>query len=376
MTIQVGIMGGGQLGRMLAEAGGGLDMEFHFLDPATEISARGLGKHLCAPYEDIDALDQFIAGLDVITYEFENVPIESVRWLAERVPVHPSPNALREAQDRLFEKSFFRYHDIPSPEFSSFFFKDEYDEALARVGLPAVLKTRRFGYDGKGQRIVHTPAQAAAAFKELHGLPLFLEGFVPFEREVSIIAVRSRTGECRFYPLVENHHRGGILRVSFAPAPGITRELQEEAELYASKVLNHLEYVGILAIEFFVKDGHLLANEMAPRVHNSGHWTIEGAATSQFENHLRAVAGLPLGSTAALGHSAMINIIGAFPDLENVLPIYGVHFHDYGKVPRPGRKLAHLTVRSSSPEERADQLRDIERANPDVFRATDFVRPR
>lgn len=347
----IGIMGAGQLGMMLAQAGHKLGMTFRFLDPATEIAARGLGEHVCAAYEDIDALEEFSRGLKAITYEFENVPLESVRWLAQRVPLHPQPEALKEAQDRLFEKNFFHGVGIPVPKFSSFFFRDEYDEAIGRIGLPAVLKTRRFGYDGKGQRVIRTAAEANTAFRELNGMPLFLEGFVPFDRELSIIAVRSLEGECRFYPLVENHHREGILRLSIAPAPNLTEQLQKEAEGHARRVMDKLNYVGVLAIEFFIRDGMLFANEMAPRVHNSGHWTIEGAETSQFENHLRAVTGMPLGSTAAKGHSAMVNIIGEFPDLAAVRTMPGVAVHDYGKKPRAGRKLGHVTLTASTMQE-------------------------
>ena len=340
----VGVLGAGQLGMMLAQAGEKLGMKFRFLDPATEIAARGLGEHVCAAYEDIDALEEFSRGLTAITYEFENVPLESVRWLSQRVPVHPQPEALKEAQDRLFEKTFFHAASIPIPDFSAFFFRDEFDEAVARIGLPAVLKTRRFGYDGKGQRVVRTPAEAAAAFRELNGMPLFLEQFIAFDRELSIIAVRALDGDCRFYPLVENHHEGGILRLSVAPAPNLTDQLQKEAEDYARRVMEKLEYVGVLAIEFFVRDGVLFANEMAPRVHNSGHWTIEGAETSQFENHLRAITGMELGTTAAKGHSMMHNIIGEFPDLSAIEKELGVYIHDYGKKPRAGRKLGHVTI--------------------------------
>ncbi|MEO8376666.1 MAG: 5-(carboxyamino)imidazole ribonucleotide synthase [Candidatus Sumerlaeota bacterium] len=344
----IGIMGAGQLGMMLAQAGTRLGMSFRFLDPATEIAARGLGEHICAAYEDIDALEEFARGLTAITYEFENVPLESVRWLSQRVPVHPQPEALKEAQDRLFEKTFFHSVGIPVPDFSAFFFRDEYDDAVRKIGLPAVLKTRRFGYDGKGQRVVRTLDEAGRAFKELNGMPLFLEGFVPFDRELSIIAVRSLEGECRFYPLVENHHRDGILRLSIAPAPNLTEQLQKEAEDYVRRVMEKLNYVGVLAIEFFVREGALSANEMAPRVHNSGHWTIEGAETSQFENHLRAITGMPLGSTAAKGHSEMINIIGEFPDLTEARKKEGVSIHDYGKKPRAGRKLGHVTINGES----------------------------
>lgn len=342
--LKIGILGAGQLGRMLAQAGEKLGIECRFLDPATEISARGFGEHHCAAFEDVDALDEFRDGLDAVTYEFENVPVESVRWLAQRLPVFPPPEALRVAQDRLFEKTFLRDHGVPLPSFAHFFFRDEYDEAVRAIGLPAVLKTRRFGYDGKGQRVLRTAEDADRAFKELHGLPLFLEGFVAFDRELSILAVRGNDGACAFYPLVENHHREGILRLSLAPAEGTLGALQRQAERHARNMLEKLNYVGVLAIEFFEKDGVLYANEMAPRVHNSGHGTIEGNVTSQFENHLRAVAGMPLGDTSANGAGAMVNLIGEVPPLDLLETIPGLAIHLYGKSPRKGRKLGHLTL--------------------------------
>ncbi len=342
--MKIGVFGAGQLGRMLAQAGERLGMEFRFLDPATEISARGLGEHLCAAYEDVDALEQFVRGLDVVTYEFENVPCEPVRWVAERVPVHPAPEALRLAQDRLFEKNFFQKHGIPVPPYGAVFFKDEYRELLQTIGFPLVVKTRRYGYDGKGQRTVRNQEEAERAWKDLHGLPLLLEGHVPFERELSLLAVRGQGGECRFYPLVENHHRDGILRLSRAPAADVPAVLQSRAEEYARRLLEEVQYVGVLAIEFFQHGEELLANEMAPRVHNSGHWTIEGAETSQFENHLRAITGMELGSTAPKGTSAMVNLIGIKPDGRSSDGLPPAHWHDYGKSPRPGRKLGHVTL--------------------------------
>lgn len=358
--MKVGILGAGQLGRMLAEAGRPLGMEFRFLDPAGEISARGLGDHICAAFEDVDALDEFHQGLDVITYEFENVPVESVRWLAERVPVHPSPEALRVAQDRLFEKRHFRDLGVAVPPFSDFFFRDEFNEALRRIGIPAVLKTRRFGYDGKGQRVIRTEADIEGAWKDLFGIPLFIEGFVPFDREVSLLAVRGRTGEFRCWPLVENHHREGILRLSIAPAPSIPEAVQRRAESHARRVMESLNYVGVLAIEFFLCGNELLANEMAPRVHNSGHWSIEGSETSQFENHLRAVAGMPLGPTGMKGVSAMVNLIGDVPPL--VPGWRHAYYHDYGKKPRAGRKLAHLTFVEDSLADLRGRLAELEAA--------------
>lgn len=362
---RVGVLGAGQLGRMLAEAGRPLGMEFRFLDPAGEVSARGLGEHLCAAYEDIEALEQFVRGLDAITYEFENVRMESVKWLAQRVYTAPSADALRTAGDRLYEKTFFLECGIPSPAYGAVFFRDEYDEALRRIGYPAVMKTRRFGYDGKGQRVIRDAAGAETAWKDLNGIPLFLEGFVPFDREVSLVAVRARSGEVRCYPLVENHHREGILRLTIAPAPGVSQELQQLAEGYAARVMERLNYVGVLAIEFFQTGRQLLANEMAPRVHNSGHWSIEGAETSQFENHLRAVTGMELGATTPRGHSAMINVIGDWPTGDAAKVLSTAYRHDYGKTPRGGRKIGHYTLVAQTAGELMDRLAVIAESFPE-----------
>jgi 5-(carboxyamino)imidazole ribonucleotide synthase len=269
------------------------------------------------------------------------------------------------AQDRLIEKNFFRSHGIPTPPFAPVDSRAQLEQAVEQTGLPAILKTRRFGYDGKGQYLLREQAEIDAAWDALGGggLPLILEGFVPFLRELSILAVRGRSGETAFYPLVENHHHEGILRLSRGPAPRLSDELQAKAESYATLVLDALGYVGVLAIELFEAEGELIANEMAPRVHNSGHWTIEGAETSQFENHLRAVLGLPLGSTTPVGYAAMLNIIGKLPpSREAVLAIPGAHLHLYSKSERPGRKLGHITLRADDAatlEERIAQVQAL-----------------
>jgi 5-(carboxyamino)imidazole ribonucleotide synthase len=354
--MHIGILGGGQLGRMLALAGYPLGLRFRTLDLSPEAPAGDVSELAAADFNDTDALKRFVRGLDVVTYEFENVPVDPARFLSRRVPVFPPPEALESAQDRLTEKNFFKQLSIPTPEFVAVDSWDDLKHALNEIGLPAVLKTRRFGYDGKGQAVIRKTEDVSHAWQSLGGVPLILEGFVPFERELSILAVRSRSGETAFYPLVENHHAEGILRLSLCPAPGANPELQAEAEAHARRALEALNYVGVLAIEFFERGGHLLANEMAPRVHNSGHWTIEGAETSQFENHLRAIAGWPLGSTATVGYSAMLNLIGTIPDLRSVLALANVHLHLYGKAPRPNRKLGHITLRAVSQEARDAQL--------------------
>ncbi|MGH7277934.1 MAG: 5-(carboxyamino)imidazole ribonucleotide synthase [Candidatus Rokuibacteriota bacterium] len=351
--MKVGILGGGQLGRMLALAGYPLGLTFRCLDPAPDAPAGQLAELLVGDYGDASALARFAAGLDAVTYEFENVPVAAARRLAERLPLHPSVAALETAQDRLAEKTLFQRLDIPTAPFVAVDDRAGLDAAVARLGLPAVLKTRRFGYDGKGQVVLRVPGDTVAAWDVLGAQALILEPFVEFRREVSVLGVAGRDGEARFYPLVENTHRDGILRTSLAPAPGAAPGPQALAEAHATRILAELGYVGVLAIEFFEVEGRLLANEMAPRVHNSGHWTIEGAETSQFENHLRAVLGLPLGGTAARGTSLMLNLVGTVPDTAAVLAVPGAHLHLYGKEPRAGRKLGHITVRVDSAEELA-----------------------
>lgn len=443
--MKVGVLGGGQLGRMLALAGYPLAFQFRFLDSSPEAPAEPLAEFLDGDFHDPAVLARFAEGLDLVTYEFENVPVAATTALAARLPVFPPPLALEEAQDRLREKSLFQSLGIPTPPFRAVESAHDLTAAVEEIGLPAVLKTRRLGYDGKGQQVLRDPHDVAAAGAQLgastgqHGTTdagsfpqsdhsasrgrkpsvsepssapttttldtgrdkrtdssapeqtpgpyapgsprnrhpsidpavskptsapsstlRILEGFVRFDREVSLLAVRDRRGAVACYPLVENHHREGILRMSLAPAPRTPPELQRLAEDYARRVLERLDYVGVLAIEFFEKDGQLLANEMAPRVHNSGHWTIEGAATSQFENHLRAVTGLPIGPTAALGRFAMFNLIGEAPAAEAVLALPEAHLHLYGKQPRPGRKLGHVTLRVGEPARVDDIVRRLD----------------
>ena len=356
----IGVLGGGQLGRMLALAGYPLGLRFRFLDPAPESPAEQLAERLAFDFENTTYLDTFVAGLDLVTYEFENVPVRLARALERALPVFPPPAALEASQERLAEKALFQRLGLPTAPFAPVDTRQDLERALPAVGLPAVLKTRRFGYDGKGQFVLRHPGDVGPAWRTLGGVPLLLEGFIPFQREVSQIAVRGRDGSVVFYPLVENHHRDGILRLSLAPAPGLTPDLQAQASDYAGRVLHALDYVGVLAIEFFQHDGRLIANEMAPRVHNSGHWTIEGAETSQFENHLRAMLGLPLGSTEAVSPCALINLIGTLPEPRAVLAIPGAHLHLYGKTPRPGRKLGHVTLRTPAWEVLHERLAQVQ----------------
>ena len=360
--MHIGILGGGQLGRMLMLAGYPLGIRCRCLDPATDPCAAQVGECLHGDFDDYRALYQFASGLDLVTYEFENVPVESARWLGDRLPVWPPTETLAIAQDRVAEKSFFESLDIPVPVFAAVDSAADFERALGRIGLPAVLKTTRFGYDGKGQAVLRNRYDAELAWTRLAGRPLILEAFVPFERELSILGVRSLTGEMAFYPLVENEHRDGMLRRTTAPAPDVAPELQSRAESYARRALEALEYVGVLAIELFQLGSDLLVNEMAPRVHNSGHWTIEGARTSQFENHLRAVAGLPLGPTEPVGCSELWNLVGTLPNIQCVLAVPGAHLHLYGKNPRPNRKLGHITVCAHTPSERDARLKELSAA--------------
>lgn len=342
--MKVGVLGGGQLARMLALAGHSLGLEFTFLCPARDACAAPLGEHLRADFGDESALARLAERADVVTFEFENVPAQAVEFLSERVPVHPSAAALGVAQDRLREKRLFGELGIPVPPFAAVESLEDFVAAAKDIGLPCVLKTRTQGYDGKGQVVIRSSRELESAWKRLAGVPSIVEAFAPFERELSVIAVRGRNGETAFYPLAENTHRDGILRLSVS-RPGDA--MQAQAEGYAQRLLDELAYVGVLALELFQVGDELLANEFAPRVHNSGHWTIEGAETSQFQNHLRAILGWPLGSTAPTGHAAMVNLIGTLPDPVPVLAEPHVHFHAYGKAPRPGRKLGHATLCAS-----------------------------
>jgi 5-(carboxyamino)imidazole ribonucleotide synthase len=355
-TQRIGILGAGQLGRMLALAGYPLGLRFRLMDTSPDAPAGQMAELITGSYEDALTLAHFADGLSVATYEFENVPVQSVKTLAERVAVYPPPKALEVSQDRLVEKTFFNQLSIPTPRFMKVDTRQDLELALSQIGCPAVLKTRRMGYDGKGQAVLRRPEDVPSAWQTVGGSALILEQFIAFQREVSILSVRGITGQTAFYPLVENHHHDGILRLSIPTnAKSYLSEgasLQNLAQDYATRVLEALNYVGVLAIEFFEVDGKLVANEMAPRVHNSGHWTIEGAQTSQFENHLRAIAGLPLGTTELRGYSAMLNLIGTAPEPRDVLAIPGAHLHLYGKAPRPGRKLGHITVCAASESER------------------------
>jgi 5-(carboxyamino)imidazole ribonucleotide synthase len=355
--MKIGIIGAGQLGRMLALAGYPLGQRFVFVDADEDAPGAQVGRIIHGRFDDPAALAALAASVDVVTFDVENVPQQAAEAVAAKVPFYPSPAALGAGQDRLEEKRLFRSLAIPTAPFAPVDSQQDLLEAARQIGLPAILKTRRLGYDGRGQRRLETPADLDGAFEALGGVPAILEGFVNFERELSLIGVRGRDGATACWPLAENVHTEGMLRQSRAPwdDPGA----QAEAERHLHALLDRFDYVGVLTVEFFQADGRLLANEMAPRVHNSGHWTIEGAVTSQFENHVRAILGLPLGSTAAVGHAGMVNFIGRLPPLAEALGIEGAHYHDYGKTPRPKRKLGHCTVVRPTPEARDAALEKL-----------------
>lgn len=340
--MKVGILGGGQLARMMAQAGSPLGLEFVFLDPAADACAGSLGKLLVASWDDAPEQAELLA-CERLTADFENVPASVLESLSGQVMVRPGPQAFEAGQDRLVEKTLFERLNIPVPDFAPVSSRPELLEAIDRIGLPAVLKTRRLGYDGKGQYVLRSKEDLEPAWSELGGQELILEAWVRFQHECALTAVRNASGELAFYPLSWTVHREGILKLAIAPAP-VSPPLEDDARAMVSRLMDHLDYVGCLTLELFATGDGLLANEFAPRVHNSAHWTIEGSVTSQFENHLRAVCDLPLGKTDMRGQAMMLNWIGQMPAVEQLLTVPGLHWHDYGKKPRPGRKVGHATL--------------------------------
>jgi 5-(carboxyamino)imidazole ribonucleotide synthase len=353
----VGVVGAGQLGRMLALAGYPLGLDFLFLDPAAGAPAGQVAPQLTGAFTDQARLEELARRCEVLTFDWENVSVEALRALPRQTRIAPPIPALAAAQDRVTEKRLFERLEIPTTRWQAVGSRSQLVRALREIGLPGVLKTRRMGYDGKGQALVRSTEEAEAAWQRLGSAPLLYEELVPFDCEVSIIGARGARGDIAIYPLNGNVHAEGILRLTRAPY-GPAR-WQRLAAGYLRRVLEKFRYTGILTIEFFVRSGGLIANEMAPRVHNSGHWTIEGAVTSQFENHLRAILGLPLGSTQPRGYSAMINLIGNMPPRAQLLAVPGLHLHHYGKEPRPGRKLGHCTLVSPSARLRDRQARRL-----------------
>ncbi len=341
----IGVLGGGQLGLMLAEAGEPLGLSFRFLDPAPEAPAGRQRELVVAAFDDLEAIARFTEGLDLVTFEFENVCRHAAETLTRRVAVRPGVRSLEISQDRSLEKAFLEECGIPVPRHAKAASLAELRQAIETVGTPAILKTRRFGYDGRGQARIDRPEDAEAAWAAVAGVPCVLEERVRFRRELSVIVARSIDGSTAAWPPIENRHEGGILRRSVAPAPGLSEATAARAAGHALALAERLGHFGVLALELFeAADGTLLANEFAPRVHNSGHWTIEGSATSQFENHLRAILGWPLGDTASRGVAAMVNLVGRCPPAPQLLGIPAAKVHLYGKASREGRKLGHVTV--------------------------------
>ncbi len=348
--MHVGIVGAGQLGRMLALAGYPIGVRCLFLDRSADTPGAQVAPSLIGDLEDPALLAELARRSEVVTFDWENIAGSALEPLEKITRVLPPRAALQVSQDRLAEKALFARLKIPVAEHAPIDSLEQLARAVGSIGLPGVLKTRRLGYDGKGQFVLRTRPDIDHAWAALGGAGLIYEKFQDFSREVSLLSARSIDGRTVFYPLSANTHGGGILRYSVAPF--VNARLERAARLYSKRVMSALGYVGVLAVEFFVVRGRLVANEMAPRVHNSGHWTIEGCVTSQFENHLRAVCGMPLGSTRALGATAMINFLGLMPPRERLLAVEGLAYHDYGKTPRPGRKLGHCTILKRLPKDR------------------------
>jgi 5-(carboxyamino)imidazole ribonucleotide synthase len=348
--MHVGIVGAGQLGRMLALSGYPIGVRCLFLDRRADTPGAQVAPSLIGDLEDAALLADLGRRSDVVTFDWENISGSALKPLEKITQVRPPRAALEVSQDRLAEKALFSRLKIPVAAHCAIDSREELIRATQEIGLPGVLKTRRLGYDGKGQYVLRAARDVDQAWAAIGAAGLIYEKFQDFSREVSLVGARSARGKTVFYPLSCNTHAGGILRYSIAPF--INARLERSARRYLKRVMNALDYIGVLTIEFFVVQGSLFANEMAPRVHNSGHWTIEGCVTSQFENHLRAVCDMPLGSTRALGHTAMINFLGLMPDRERLLAIDGLAYHDYGKTPRPGRKLGHCTILKRLPKDR------------------------
>lgn len=360
----LGILGGGQLARMMVLAGVPLGVQFRIVDPAADACAGQVAPLLNVDWDALEELEPFVREIDAATFDFENVPAQTAEWLAGHTRVAPNARSLAIAQDRILEKNLFRKCGLPTAEFADVASRVDLDAALVRIGAPAILKTRREGYDGKGQFRLKTIDDADAAWEALgrqaESRGLILEGFVDFDCEASVVAVRAADGTFRAWPVTRNWHAGGILSASLAPAP-VGDAIGEAARAHARAIAEELDYVGVFALELFVRGDELLGNEMAPRVHNSGHWTIEGAVTSQFENHVRAVLGMPLGDTSPRGLSCMLNWIGELPDRDAMLAVPDAHWHDYGKSPRPGRKVGHATLCADDAAALAERLQRVGR---------------
>jgi 5-(carboxyamino)imidazole ribonucleotide synthase len=363
--MKIGIIGGGQLGRMLALAGIPLGIQFRFWEQDRDCPSSDVGEVTVGSFDDHSLIENFVAGLSYVTYEFENVPVALISAIARHVPVSPAAQALEICQDRILEKEIFNELQIPCAKFLAITNLSDLELALTDgFPLPAILKSRRFGYDGKGQARIASMTDAQAAWQAVGAVPSILEQCVAFDGELSLISVRGHDGDVRFYPLIENTHLSGILSESIVPSKLVTTSLQSQAEEYGSRVLKHFNYVGVLTIEFFLVAGQLFANEMAPRVHNSGHWSIEGSETSQFANHIRALIKAPLGSVATKGHALLLNLVGDIPDQNPILAQTGAFLHLYRKSGRSRRKIGHITICK-------EDLRALDEASLEIHKLID-----
>lgn len=361
--MKVGILGGGQLARMMVLASSHLNCEIEVYSSPGQTCVEGLCPITKKSFQDTDALKQFILSCDVVTYEWENISVPQLRnaGVGAFQRFFPKLETLEIISDRYLQKSFFKTNDLPTAPFRLAETQLEVEKGVEAIGVPGILKTRREGYDGRGQRIIQSVEEGVKAWAELGSVPVTYEKFITFDRELSLVACRNSIGQMKFYPLVENLHVQGILRRTVAPAPFITKRYEDRAQMYASKIGELLNYVGVMALELFQCGDELLINEMASRVHNTGHWTIDGAITSQFENHLRAGLRMPLGDTEIKWPTAMLNLIGVVPslgDLQQTVP--GLFIHLYGKEPRPNRKIGHLNIIGNSSEELKQKLKILE----------------
>jgi 5-(carboxyamino)imidazole ribonucleotide synthase len=346
--MKIGILGAGQLGRMMAISGYPLNHQFGFSGNSKDEPSALLGR-MFALEDNADNIKSLTDFADIITYESENTDIEIVRKINKNIPVYPSEKSLFTTQHRGREKALFDKLNIPCASYKIINSEDDLKLAIQKIGLPAILKTTTEGYDGKGQFLIKDENQIKNAFASMNGVESILEGFVTFKRELSLIAVRDINNNHKYYPLVENTHHNGILRLTIAPAQAINPEVQKTAERYMQTLLDEMDHIGVLTIELFETEYGLVVNEMAPRVHNSGHWSIEGANTSQFENHIRAISGMPLGDTTPTHKfSAMINIIGKIGPIDIVLNMANAHLHLYNKTERDNRKLGHININANS----------------------------
>ncbi len=354
--MKVGILGAGQLGRMLAISGYPLNHQFGFSGNTHDEPSSLLG-HMFTQQDSTNNIDSLVNFADVITFESENTKVEIVKKINKKIPVYPNEKSLFITQHRGREKVLFNQLNISCAPYQIINTLEDLKTAIDIIGIPAILKTTMEGYDGKGQFLIHHQDQINDAWKSMNGVESILEGFINFKRELSLIAVRGIDNSNKYYPLVENTHYQGILRLTIAPAQNINKQVQETAQHYMQTLLDEMNYVGVLTIELFETETGLVINEMAPRVHNSGHWSIEGANTSQFENHIRAITGMPLGDTTPTHpFCAMINIIGQLGDIDAVLEMPNAHLHLYDKSERKNRKLGHINITANSQAELKDSI--------------------